>query len=189
MSDENKNQEPAPNPGETNLPDPPPADPGAGAPPPPNPPPPAEPPAAPASDGGAPEGQSTPAGGAQPGDAASAPASDNNWLMILHLSQLANIVLPVVGIAAPIVIWQVQKDKVAGMEQHGKMVANFCILVGAILLLSIILTVVTCGFLAVVTGPIMGLLGIVWIVFAIIGGLKAKEGELWRYPGTIDFIK
>lgn len=188
MSDENKNQEPIPNPGETNLPDPPPADPGAGAPPPPNPPPPADPPAAPASGGGAQDSQSTSAGSAQP-TAAAAPANDNNWLMILHLSQLANIFLPVVGIAAPIIIWQVQKDKIAGMDQHGKMVANFCILVGALLLLSIILTAVTCGFLGIVTGPIMGLLGIVWIVFAIIGGLKAKDGELWRYPGTIDFIK
>ncbi len=184
MSDENKNQEPAPNPGETNLPDPPPADPGAGAPPPPNPPPPAEPPAAPASDGGAPEGQSTPAGGAQPGDAAKpVNGTDGNWLLGLHLSQIAAFTF--VGIIAPFIIWQVQKDKVAGMDQHGKMVANFCILAAGIYILVTILSFITCGIASLLYLPLFG----VWIAFAIIGGLKAKDGGFWRYPGTIDFIK
>lgn len=28
-------------------------------------------------------------------------------------------------------------------------------------------------------------LGLATIIFAIIGGIKANEGELWEYPGTI----
>ena len=28
-------------------------------------------------------------------------------------------------------------------------------------------------------------LGIATIVFAVIGGVKANNGELWEYPGTI----
>lgn len=113
----------------------------------------------------------------------------NQWLMFLHLSQLANFIAPVVGIAAPIIIWQIKKSEIPGMDQHGKMVANFCILMAAISVVGIILTVVTCGFLGVVVFPILAVIGLVWMVFSVIGGIKANDGVFWEYPGTIDFIK
>ncbi|MBT8063204.1 MAG: DUF4870 domain-containing protein, partial [Gammaproteobacteria bacterium] len=28
-------------------------------------------------------------------------------------------------------------------------------------------------------------LGVLTVIYSIIGGLKANEGEIWEYPGTI----
>ena len=36
--------------------------------------------------------------------------------------------------------------------------------------------------------PVIAILGIAWVVFSIIGGLKANEGKPYRYPLTIRFI-
>ena len=47
--------------------------------------------------------------------------------MWLHLSQLANVILFPVGIIVPIVLWQTQKDKIPGLDAHGKMVVNWMI--------------------------------------------------------------
>jgi uncharacterized protein len=48
---------------------------------------------------------------------------------------------------------------------------------------SFTLMFVLVGFLTIIAVAIMG------IVFPIIGGIKANNGELWQYPLTIKFIK
>ena len=103
--------------------------------------------------------------------------------MFLHLSQLANVILFPVGIIIPIVIWQTQKDKIPALNEHGKMVANWMISSTIYGLASFILMFVLIGFLTIFAVAIMG------IVFPIIGGIKANNGELWQYPLTIKFIK
>ena len=103
--------------------------------------------------------------------------------MFLHLAQLANVILFPVGIIVPIVIWQTQKDKVPGLDAHGKMVANWMISSTIYAIVSIVLMFFLIGFLTIFAVGIMG------IVFPIIGGIKANNGELWEYPLTIKFLK
>ena len=105
--------------------------------------------------------------------------------LLLHLSQLANIVIPPAGIIAPIVIWQVNKDKMPALDAHGKMVANWIISSLIYWFVSFILIFV---FLIGLI-PMVGLI-IAGIAFPIIGALKANNnGELWEYPLTIKFLK
>jgi uncharacterized Tic20 family protein len=103
--------------------------------------------------------------------------------MLLHLSQLANVILFPIGIVVPIVIWQTQKDKTPALDAHGKMVANWMISVTIYAVVSIILMFVLIGFLTILAVALMG------IIFPIIGGVKANNGELWEYPLTIRFLK
>jgi uncharacterized Tic20 family protein len=103
--------------------------------------------------------------------------------MFLHLSQLANVILFPVGIVLPIVLWQTQKEKMPALDAHGKMVTNWMISVTIYGIISFLLIFVVVGILLIV---IVGLLG---IIFPIIGGIKANNGELWEYPLTIKFIK
>jgi uncharacterized protein len=103
--------------------------------------------------------------------------------MFLHLSQLANLIIPPVGLIAPIVLWQMKKDEMPGLDEHGKMVTNWIIssvIYGAV---SVVLAFVLIGFLLLIA------LGILGIVFPIIGGIKANNGEYWEYPLTIKFLK
>jgi uncharacterized protein len=105
------------------------------------------------------------------------------WAMFLHLSQLAGYIIPLVGLIAPIIIWQTKKEEYPILDEHGKIVINWIIselIYGAIC--SVLLFVII-GF------PMLMILGILAVVFPIIGGIKANNGELWRYPMTINIIK
>lgn len=110
-------------------------------------------------------------------------AEERQMGMIMHLSQLINVILFPIGIVAPIILWQTQKDKMPALDAHGKMVTNFMISMTIYMVVSIILMFVLIGFLTILAAAIMG------IVFPIIGGIKANNGELWSYPMTIKFLK
>jgi hypothetical protein len=103
--------------------------------------------------------------------------------MLLHLSQLANVILFPIGIVVPILIWQMKKDEMPALDAHGKMVTNWMISSIIYGVISIILVFVLIGLI-----PLLGLV-IAGIVFPIIGAVKANNGELWEYPITIKFLK
>ncbi len=103
--------------------------------------------------------------------------------LFLHLSQFANLILFPIGIVLPIVLWQTQKDKMPALDAHGKMVVNWMISSTIYVIASIILMFVLIGFLTILAVGIMG------IVFPIIGAVKANNGEFWEYPLTIKFLK
>jgi uncharacterized Tic20 family protein len=91
--------------------------------------------------------------------------------------------LPVVGWLAPVLIWQLKKDELPGLDAHGRVVVNW--------LISEIIYAVVCGLLCFVCVgiPLLVVLGIIGIVFPIIGGVKAQNGEAWSYPGSIRFLR
>ena len=103
--------------------------------------------------------------------------------LFLHLSQLANVILFPIGIIAPIIIWQTQKEKMPALDAHGKMVANFMISMTIYGLVSFVLMFVLIGFLTILAVMLIG------IIFPIVGAVKANNGEFWQYPLTIKFLK
>ncbi|MEW6736914.1 MAG: DUF4870 domain-containing protein [Acidobacteriota bacterium] len=111
------------------------------------------------------------------------PQQFNQWAMILHISQLAGFILPVIGLAAPIVIWQLKKDEMPGLDLHGKIVANWIISALIYTSISAILVIVLIGI------PLLIALGVIGTIFPIIGAIKANNGEVWKYPLSIKFLK
>ncbi|HMS41978.1 MAG TPA: DUF4870 domain-containing protein [Pyrinomonadaceae bacterium] len=103
--------------------------------------------------------------------------------LFLHLSQLLNYVIPFGGIVAPIVLWQMNKDKMQALDAHGKMVTNWLISSLIYWVVSGVLAIVLIGFLGMLALFVMG------IAFPIMGAIKANNGEFWEYPLTIKFIK
>ena len=104
--------------------------------------------------------------------------------MFLHLSGLAFAILFPLGLVLPIVLWQTQKEKMPGLDAHGKMITNWMISATIYGVVSFVLMFVLVGFL---TGLAVWLMA---IIFPIIGGIKANnDGELWEYPLTIKFLK
>jgi uncharacterized protein len=104
------------------------------------------------------------------------------WAMLLHFSLLAGFVVPFAGLILPIVIWQWKKSELPGMDEHGKVVMNWMI--------SAIIYGLGCAALFFLVVPIFLLiaLGICGVIFPIIGGIKASNGELWKYPLSISFL-
>ena len=108
---------------------------------------------------------------------------DRQWAMFLHLSQLAGFVVPLAGWVLPIVIWQMKKAEIPELDAHGKVVANW-------LISELIYAVVASVLIFLLVGiPILIVLGIIGVVFPIIGAIKANNGQLWKYPLSIPFLK
>lgn len=105
------------------------------------------------------------------------------YCLLMHLSQLLGFVLPVVGLAAPILMWVLRRDDSTDIERHGKNIVNW--------LLSALIYGVVCALLStVLIGiPLAGALLVCSVAFPILGGLKAKDGIIWTYPLTIPFFK
>jgi uncharacterized Tic20 family protein len=108
--------------------------------------------------------------------------STRQWATFIHLSLLAGVLVPGAGFILPIVLWQVKKDELPGIDAHGKVVANW--LVSALIygIVSSLLMFVLIGF------PLLGILALLTLAFPIIGGIKANEGVLWPYPLSIKFF-
>ena len=105
------------------------------------------------------------------------------WGMFIHLSQFCGHVFPLVGLIVPIVLWQVKKDESEILDTHGKIVANWIISEFIYMLVSGLLCLVLIGI------PMLFAVIVAGIVYPIIGGVKANNGQVWRYPGSIDFFK
>lgn len=103
--------------------------------------------------------------------------------LFLHLSQLANVIFFPLGIIAPILLWQLNKEKMPALDAHGKMVANWMISSTIYAIVSAILIFVLVGIFLLLA------LAVVAVVFPIVGAVKANNGELWEYPLTIKFLK
>ena len=105
------------------------------------------------------------------------------WAMFLHLSLLLGFVVPLGGLIAPILIWQLKKKELPGIDAHGKVVVNWLICAVIYSAISFVLVFVVIGIFLFIA------LGVVAVVFPIIGGIKANSGELWKYPLTFEFLK
>ena len=109
--------------------------------------------------------------------------TDNQFLMLTHLSQLAHFVFPFGGLLAPLLLWQMKKEEIIGLDDHGKEIMNFQIsfAIYAIISSILIILLIGIGFLFVIA--------LLTVIFPIVGAVKAANGEFYKYPLTIQFLK
>ncbi len=105
------------------------------------------------------------------------------FLTLLHLSQLAGLLIPYGGLVLPLVMWLTNKDDFPEVDRHGKVIVNWMISLTIYLVAAAILSLLVIGI------PLLIILGLLALIFPIIGGIKAGNGELWHYPLSIEFIK
>lgn len=112
------------------------------------------------------------------------------WAMFCHLAGLAGFVVPVVisGIIAPLIVWQIKKDEHPFVDEHGKEAVNFQISISLYTLIGSIACIITCVGIFVIPFFI-GVVYIIDLVFLLIAAVKANNGERYRYPLSIRFIK
>jgi uncharacterized Tic20 family protein len=109
--------------------------------------------------------------------------TDNQLLVVTHLSQLLTCVTGFGGLIVPLVLWATQKEKVYAMDEQGKRIINFqlSIIVYAILCIPAIL-LLGLGILGLIV------IGVISFVFPIINAIKASNGESPKYPLSLNFI-
>ncbi len=104
------------------------------------------------------------------------------WSTLLHLSLLAGLIIPLGGLIVPVVIYILKKDELPGLEPHWHVVLNW--------LISALIYFVVCFilFIVVIGVFLMWALGLLCLIFPIIGAIKANDGQVWPYPLSIQFF-
>jgi len=96
------------------------------------------------------------------------------FVVLMHASQF------IASFIAPLIMWLVFREKSRLVDEAGKSILNFQISL-ALYCLGLCLTCVGIVFI-----PLVGIASVVLIIIAII---KSLNGESWKYPLTIRFIK
>jgi len=104
------------------------------------------------------------------------------WAMLAHLSAIPGSFVLIGSVIAPLVIWQIQKERSAFVDYHGKEAVNFQITMAIAAAISFLLMILVVGVF------LLFIVGVVWLVFTIIAAVKANNGEYYRYPLTFRFI-
>jgi len=109
--------------------------------------------------------------------------TDTQLLVVTHLTQLLYYVTGFGGLIVPLIIWLTQKDKVVGMDEHGKAIVNFQISLILFTIISIpAILLLGLGILMLIALCILG------FVIPVINAIKASNGESPTYFLTIRFI-
>jgi uncharacterized Tic20 family protein len=143
------------------------------------PPPPAYPP-----QGGYPPPGYAPAGPAVP-PPGYASADDKTWALIAHFGGAVGMFVGggALGWVAPLIAMVSKGNQSPTVRAHAVAALNFQLLwsiIGAIGYITL------CLFVGFIILPIAWLMG---VIFGIIAGLRANEGQLYKYPASISIIK
>jgi uncharacterized protein len=112
-----------------------------------------------------------------------APTQDEKtWGLLAHLSGLISglVGLPFLG---PLIIMLTKGKESKWVEMHAKEALNFQITVTGIVWIGVLLS---CLIVPLIIAMIVGLGA---MVLAILAGIKANNGEMYRYPATLRLIK
>lgn len=145
--------------------------------------------------------------------------SQNTNALLLHLSAFCNYIIPFGGIIVPLILWQTKKGESSFLDHQGKEVVNFNIsyLIYQLILtscLALLLFYMIANHIPILESikydqefsfehyinnnnfyiplifmSVFGFFTFVRGALIIIGSLKAKKGEAYSYPLTLQFIK
>jgi uncharacterized Tic20 family protein len=117
-------------------------------------------------------------GGPTGGAVEEIPSTQDDRQMAL-LAHLGGILL---GFVAPLVVWLIKKDQSRFVDDQGKEALNFQL---TLLIGHLIAIPVSCFTFGMANAAV----GIVGLIFGIMGGVEANNGTVYRYPINIRMIK
>ncbi len=110
-----------------------------------------------------------------------ASSEDRTLALLVHLSGI------VLGFVVPLIVWLVHKDRddKPFLVEQAREALNFNLTLLGVYLALFVLTIVTFGL----AGPFSFLLWVASIVLFVVAGIKANNGESYRYPYAVRVIK
>jgi uncharacterized Tic20 family protein len=105
------------------------------------------------------------------------------WAMACHLAALAGLATAVGFVVGPLIVWAIKKDEYPLVNDQGKESLNFQISMLIYAVLCVPLVVLIIGI------PLLIAWGLAEIALIVVASVKANEGERFRYPLTIRFIR
>ena len=120
--------------------------------------------------------------GGGPAGAPLPPDQERLWAMLSHLLSFVAAYL-FLGFVAPLVILLVFGSRSAFVRANAVESLNFNLSWLLYGIIAVILAFVLIGFFILIV------LGIAYLVLVIIASVKANNGEMYRYPATIRFVR
>ena len=109
------------------------------------------------------------------------------WNMWCHLSALAGYIVPLGSLLGPLLVWQMKKHEVPSVILHGKASLNFQLTVFlATLVVAIVAFILSFFCLGFLLFPLVALIPVAGLVFTVIAGVKANDGN--KYPFSLNLI-
>ena len=103
--------------------------------------------------------------------------------MVAHLLGFAGLAVPFGSVIGPLVVYLTKRDESAFIEDQAREALNFQIWTAIAAVASAVLIFVGVG---IVLLPLV-MLG--WLVGTVVGAIRAKDGEWYRYPWTVRLVK
>jgi len=118
------------------------------------------------------------------------------WAMLAHLSVLLNLVTGFLGVFAPLIIYMIYKDRsrfVAFQSMQSFIFqlvfwAGGGVLVGVMWAMTGILSAFLIGLLCIPFALLFSVLPLGAIVYGVIGGIQAYQGQDFRYWLVADWV-
>ena len=107
------------------------------------------------------------------------PSDERTWSTLLHLSPLIGLALWV-----PLIVWLVFRGRGPFLEHHAKDALTFHITMLVATIGAGVITLVTVG----IAMPLIFVVVVWQLVFAIIAAVAANRGEWYRYPATLRLV-
>lgn len=123
-----------------------------------------------------------PPGGPPPGFANN---DEKTWALVAHFGGAAGMFVGggILGWVAPLIAMMSKGKESPTVRQHAINALNFQLTWSIVGLIGLLLICVAVGVLGVLAAYAMG------IIFGIIAGVKANEGQLYNYPASIKMVK
>lgn len=104
--------------------------------------------------------------------------------MLCHLLALSIFIgIPFGNILGPLIMWLIKKDEFPLVNQEGKKALNFQISMTIYAIIGGVLCFILIGFLVLIA------IAIAEIILVILASVKTHNGEDFKYPLTIQFLK
>ena len=122
-------------------------------------------------------------GGNQPAQAGTVDQEIRNTAVAAHLSTLAGLVVPFGSVIGPLAVWLTRRDRDRFIDDTGREALNFGISIAIYGLVALAAALLLVGI------PVLILGMIAWVVLAGLAATKASQGQAYRYPLTIRFVR
>ena len=116
-------------------------------------------------------------------------ADERIWAMLGHLSAFSAFITGLGCVIGPLIVWLVKRETMPFVADQAKEALNFNITAIIVAVGLGIFTAITLGIGALITVPAFCVLFVGWFVLTIIAGIKANNGEQYRYPFAIRLVK
>jgi uncharacterized protein len=100
-----------------------------------------------------------------------------------HLSTFAGLIVPFGSVIGPLAVWLSRRHRDPFIDQAGREALNFGISIAIYGAVVLVATLMLVGIPFLIVGVVA------WVVLASLAAVKASQGQAYRYPLTMRFVR